>query len=359
MVNGKLNAGNHMKCIQPNNKARNRRIKIPLLGFTIIILSLLISCGNSETEKIRVLLDTDANNELDDQHAIAYLLFNGDYFDVEGITVNKTINGGDVDQHFNEAERVVKLCGLNNKISIYKGANGTFEEIKNQINEPDFDGIDAVSFIIERAHAKSDRKLVLLPVGKLTNIALALFKDPSISSKVRIVWLGSNYPDPGEYNQVNDISALQYLLDVKVDFEIVLVRYDKPSGTDAVRALLSEIKEKMPGLGPTIADPVTGRHGNDFTNFGDYSISLFENIEEYHGDPPSRALFDMAAVAIIKNSSWAIPSTIPSPQLVNGNWIERPDNPHEITIWENFDKESILHDFYDCMENYVLVTTVK
>jgi hypothetical protein len=296
------------------------RINIPNWGILVVILSLLMSCINGEYEKTRVLLDSDANNELDDQHAIAYLLFNGDYFDVEGITVNKTINGGDVDQHFKEAERVVKLCNLHNKIDIYKGANGTFEEIKNHINESNFDGMDAVNFIIERAHVKSDRKLVLLPVGKLTNIALALFKDPSIASKVRIVWLGS-------------------------------------SGTAAVQALLSEIEKKMPGLGPAISEPVPGRHGNEFTNFGDYSISLFRNIDDYDGDPPSRALYDMAAIAIVKNSSWAIPGKMPSPELVNGTWIDRPDNSHEITIWENFDKEKIMKDFYHSMENYVLVTT--
>jgi len=335
------------------------RINIPNWGILVVFLSLLMSCSNGEYEKTRVLLDSDANNELDDQHAIAYLLFNGDYFDVEGITVNKTINGGDVDQHFKEAERVVKLCNLHNKIDIYKGANGTFEEIKNHINESNFDGMDAVNFIIERAHVKSDRKLVLLPVGKLTNIALALFKDPSIASKVRIVWLGSNYPEPGEYNQVNDISALQYLLDAEVDFEIVMVRYDKPSGTAAVQALLSEIEKKMPGLGPAISEPVPGRHGNEFTNFGDYSISLFRNIDDYDGDPPSRALYDMAAIAIVKNSSWAVPGKIPGPELVNGTWIDRPDNSHEITIWENFDKEEIMKDFYNSMENYVLVTTSK
>ena len=335
------------------------RINIPNWGILVVILSLLMSCSNGEYEKTRVLLDSDANNELDDQHAIAYLLFNGDYFDVEGITVNKTINGGDVDQHFKEAERVVKLCNLHNKIDIYKGANGTFDEIKKHINEPNFDGMDAVNFIIERANAKSDRKLVLLPVGKLTNIAPALIKDPSIASKVRIVWLGSNYPDPGEYNQDNDISALKYVLDAKVDFEIVMVRYDKPSGTAAVQALLSEIEKKMPGLGPAISEPVPGRHGNEFTNFGDYSISLFRNIDDYDGYPPSRALYDMAAIAIVKNSSWAVPGKIPGPELVNGTWIDRPDNSHEITIWENFDKEKIMKDFYNSMENYVLVTTSK
>jgi hypothetical protein len=334
-----------------------RRINIPNRGTIVLILGLIISCSNGGNEKTRVLLDSDANNELDDQHAIAYLLFNGDYFDVEGITVNKTVNGGDVDQHFKEAERVVKLCDLHEKITIYKGANGTFEEIKNHINEPNFDGMDAVNFIIERAHVKSDRKLVLLPVGKLTNIALALYKDPSIASKVRIVWLGSNYPEPGEYNQVNDISALQYLLDVETDFEIVTVRYDKPSGTSAVQALLSDIEMKMPGLGPVISEPVPGRHGNAFTNFGDYSLSLFRNIDDYDGNPPSRALYDMAAIAIVKNPSWAVPSKMPSPELVDGTWIDRPDNTHEITIWENFDKEKIMKDFYNSMEDFVLVST--
>ena len=40
----------------------------------------------SASRKVRVLLDTDANNEIDDQHAIAYLLLSGDSFVLEGIT---------------------------------------------------------------------------------------------------------------------------------------------------------------------------------------------------------------------------------------------------------------------------------
>ena len=50
----------------------------------------------------------------------------------------------------------------------------TWEEILPQIHAPDFDGYEAVNFIIEQAKKKSDRKLVLLAIGKLTNIALAL-----------------------------------------------------------------------------------------------------------------------------------------------------------------------------------------
>ncbi|PYP76681.1 MAG: nucleoside hydrolase [Gemmatimonadetes bacterium] len=300
----------------------------------------------------RVLLDTDANNELDDQHAIAYMLFSGSVFDVEGITVNRTRGGGDVERQAEEAERVITLAGLRRKFSVFRGANGSFAEIAPHIGESSFDGASAVNEIIKQAKAPGS-PLTLVPVGKLTNVALALLKDPSIASKVRIVWLGSNYPEPGEYNQENDEGALQYVLDANVPFEIALVRYATPSGTDHVRVTREEIRARMPGKGPRIRVPVIGRHGGRFATFGDYSVDLFDHIE-LSGTPPSRALYDMAAVAIVKNPAWAHPRKIPAPKLVDGKWVERPDNPRTITIWENFDRDAILNDFYTTMERPVL-----
>ena len=314
---------------------------------------LTISQKPSKSKKIRIILDTDANNELDDQHAIAYMLFNDSIFDVEGITINKTRNGGSIDDHYDEAERVVKLCGWHSRIELYKGATGSFDEIKYQLNNPVFDGSDAVNFIISMAKKESNRKLVLLAIGKLTNIAIAVHKDPSIISNIRIVWLGSNYPSPGEYNQENDLSSLQYIIDCNIDFQIALVRYGESSGTDAVRVSLSEIEKIMPGKGPQIPTPVIGRHGGYFTNFGDYSVNLFQNID-YHDDPPTRALFDMAAVAIVKNPNWAKQKNIPKPKLIDGRWHERPNNPDHITLWENFEKGKIIDDYFSSMENYVL-----
>lgn len=300
------------------------------------------------SNKIRVLLDTDANNELDDQHAIAYMLFNRQLFDVEGITVNKTHNGGSIDEHFTEAERIVKLCGLHPQINVYKGATEKYEDIVKTIDEANFDGSEAVDFIIKRAKAQDERKLVLLPVGKLTNIALALKKDPSIASNIRIVWLGTNYPEPGEYNFVNDIPALDPILESDVEFEMVMVRYGKPTGTDAVKAYLKDFQQNMPGKGPHISEAVTGRHGGTFTCFGDYSVDLFE---KFRGNPTSRPLFDMAAVAIVKNPAWADRVVINAPKFTDEKWVEQPDNPRKIVIWENFDSESIMQDFYKSMDN--------
>src|SRR5258708_11935973 len=97
------------------------RYGVSRLRITFVLCLLLVSpaCGlvrgGHEQERIRILLDTDANNEVDDQHAIAYMLFNGGAFDVVGITVNRTRNGGDVEKHAEEAERIATLAGLHRR----------------------------------------------------------------------------------------------------------------------------------------------------------------------------------------------------------------------------------------------------
>jgi len=332
-------------------------MKLFTLLLTTGILALFSSCADYENEnnceKIRIIIDSDTNNELDDQHAIAYALFNGDIFDIEGITVNRTSNGGDVKSQKAEAVRVVKLCGLYPQVKVYKGANGSYTDIVKHINESGFDGEEAVNFIIKRAKVEDRRKLVIVPVGKLTNIALAIKKDPSIISNIKVLWLGTNYPyATPEYNFYNDTSALNPVLESNVEFEIAVVGNSNGTGTASVRASTEEIRKMRPGKGPHIIDPVEGRHGGMFSNFGDYSISLFENTKD-----SLRSLYDVSAYAIIKNPGWAIPVEIGAPKFVNEQWINNPDNTRKIIIWDNFKQKEIMDDFYSTMKNYNLVTT--
>lgn len=314
--------------------------------FMIILIASLTGCQKKEAvneNRIRVIFDTDTNNELDDQHALAYLLFNQSAFKIEGITINATSSGGNIDKQYEEAKRVLQLCAADT-LPVLKGADQSFENILPTIDSSAYDGKDAADLMIAQAHKSSEDKLLILAVGKLSTVALAVAKDPSIAKKIRLVWLGSNYPEPGEHNQNNDTVAMNYLINSAIDFEMVTVRYGKPSGTDAVKITQQEVNKSMPGLGPHIATPVTGRHGGEFYCFGDYSVNLFEHID-YHGDPPARALFDMAAVAIVKNSSWAQVKEIPAPIFINNQWIDRPDNTRTIKVWENFNRNEIIKDF--------------
>lgn len=95
------------------------------------------------------------------------------------------------------------------------------------------------------------------------------------------------------------------------------------------------------------------RQKEAFTTFGDYSVNLFKHIT-YSGNPPARALFDMAAVAIVENPSWADTQEIPAPILKNNLWVERPDNLRKIKVWENFKRDQNINDFYQTMDNYEL-----
>lgn len=328
------------------------RKRLPCFFVLAVIATACVTTQEKPAGKIRVIFDTDTNNELDDQHALAYLLFSGGSFNVAGVTVNATKSGGNIDAQYAEAERVMRLCGYHSTLSLYKGANSNFDSIRQQLQQEKFDGSDAVNFIITEAKKSADQKLVVIAVGKLTNVALALQKAPAIADLMRVVWLGSNYPEPGEYNQDNDTASMNYVLKTKVPFEMVTVRYGKSTGSAAVDVTQEEINKRMPGIGPEVIIPVTGRHGGEFKTFGDYSVNLFEHID-YH-ENRSRALFDMVAVAVVKNPSWSEEKVISAPVYFDNQWHEQPQNARTIIVRENFDKEKILEDFYRVMENYQL-----
>lgn len=319
--------------------------------FSILFVSVVLSFTNTisnASQKIKILIDTDANNELDDQHALAYAFLNLDIFDVVGVTVNNTRNGDGIKGQYEEAKRIIKLFDLEDKVPLFIGAEKSYEQIYPLVEQVSFDGQPAVDFIIREAMKMEEEKLVLVPIGKLTNIALAILKEPKIVDKIRVIWLGGNYPDPGEYNLENDTSSVNPVIESGVEFEMVTVRYTETTGTAAVRVGLASIEDNMKGKGPVVRSSITGRHGGSFTCFGDYSVNLFRNAKMY-GNPPARSLFDMAVLAILKNENWGERVEIPAPKLVGNTWIEQANNNNKISYWENFNRDAIVNDLFGLM----------
>lgn len=326
------------------------------MGVKFLILALIVlfvGCQSSskveEPTKFKILIDADTNNELDDQHALAYAFLNPNVFDVVGVTVNNTRNGSGIQGQFDEAERIIKFFELEDKVPLFMGADKSYNEIAPTIEKEGFDGQPAVDFIIREAMKGSHEKLILAPIGKLTNIALAFLKEPQIIDKVRVIWLGSNYPGPGEYNLVNDTSSVNRVIESGVDFEMVTVRYREPTGTAAVKVTPADMDNNMKGKGPISERIIIGRHGGEFNRFGDYSAHLFKEAKMY-GNPPSRALFDMVVLAILKNENWGEKREIPAPKLIGESWEERPNNKHKIIIWENFNRDGIVNDLFEQMK---------
>jgi len=308
--------------------------------FSLIAIFILFSCAK-KNDKISVILDTDANNELDDQHAIAYMIYNDDQFDIRGITTNRTWGGGPVEEHTKEARRIVHLCNADDRIQVISGVNGNYDILKDSLDNPVYDGQKAVEFIIQQAHTKTDgKKLVLIPIGKITNIALALKKDPSIIPKVRIVWLGTNWPNPGEYNMENDTAAVNPVIKSGVEMWICTVA----GGTAEVRTTRTQITSHLKGKGKQV-EPIEGRHGGNFDRLGDYLVNLWENVKE-----ETRSLYDVANVATVKNPQWAEKTVVYGPRLINGAWTSEANAKDSVVFFRNYDVTSVINDFWKTME---------
>ena len=160
---------------------------------------------------LKVILDCDTANEIDDQFAIAYAL-GSPALDVRAVisVQNTLIHGPDsVERYQEEAERVVALCGRQADVPCLRGAVGPMESRETPIPS---EGLD---FLIAEA---KQRPLTIIATGPITDVASLLLVAPETRDTVRVVWLGG-FPDAatymrwrlGELNGRADIAAWRVL----------------------------------------------------------------------------------------------------------------------------------------------------
>ncbi|KYG26771.1 nucleoside hydrolase [Priestia endophytica] len=182
-------------------------------------------------EKKRVIIDTDTAG--DDTISILMALH---YFKVEGIM----ITGGNVQFHqqVENALYTIQVGGKSGKVPVYKGHEGPimgFGESQHRTVE-DVHGKDgmgdsffekaiqspeeghAVDFLIETIH-ENPGEIHLLAIAPLTNIAMAIKKDPAIVPKIPHLYIMGgtnnalgNITPSAEYNFFVDPEAAKIVL---------------------------------------------------------------------------------------------------------------------------------------------------
>jgi purine nucleosidase len=76
--------------------------------------------------QLRLIIDTDAANEIDDQHALALVLGSLDRFRLEGMVAAHFGEAGGakgIDKSYAELERVLDKAGLSHKYPLLRGAD--------------------------------------------------------------------------------------------------------------------------------------------------------------------------------------------------------------------------------------------
>ena len=162
---------------------------------------------------IRVIIDTDAACEADDQYAIVHALLTPK-FDVRGI-IAEQFGGQDlrktVTQSRDEIEKLLGLMGIDD-IPVASGAEFP---LSSETEVPESEGAD---MIISEA-LSGDDKLYVLCQGAITNLAIALNKRPDIASRIICIWIGGGaYPNGGwEFNLTNDPNAANVVFKSNVE----------------------------------------------------------------------------------------------------------------------------------------------
>ena len=114
------------------------------------------------------------------------MLKSQDIFNVEAITVapyiNKhcTIPEGQ-ENSYNEILKICKWLDFDTTNKVFKGSMDFMINGYEQEN-------DAVNKIIEIA--LKNEKTYIMAIGAITNVALAIKKEPKIIDKIEVVWLG-------------------------------------------------------------------------------------------------------------------------------------------------------------------------
>ena len=282
---------------------------------------------NYKKDKINLILDTDTYNECDDQFAVSYLIKSKDLFNIEAITVapyshtkrDLTVRDGQ-ELSYNE---ILKICNWLNFDTNNKVFKGSMDYIQNGYDEKN----NAVNKIIEIA--LKNNKTYILGIGAITNIALAIKKEPKIVNKIEIVWLGGNelgYEDNLEYNFRQDVEAVKIVFESKVKLTIL-----------PCKKIVSELRIDINTL---------KKYLENKSELCNYLIERFYN-DGYHGVQESRVIWDISVIAYMINKKWFETEQISCPNIRKDTSYEVTDNRHNITFVTKLDRNKIYEDLFN------------
>ena len=168
-----------------------------------------------ESQKIRLIVNTDAKNEADDQFCIVHALLTPK-FDIKGLIGAQFGNRRTTEsmqESVDECVKLLDLMDLTGKVPVYPGAR---EEIKS---ETEYEYSEGAKLIVEEAMKEDSRPLYAIFLGPLTDMACAYLHEPAIAGRVTVIWIGGGkYPEGGfEFNLSNDIKAANVILQSPIE----------------------------------------------------------------------------------------------------------------------------------------------
>ena len=279
----------------------------------------------------KVILDTDTDNEVDDQFALAYAIGASkvDLLSVNAAPFSHPERDIDhkmgADASYVEIGRVLKAYKKDCPIPYFRGAEKPIDQNDGRpVDSP------AARNIIDTAMA-SDEPIYVLGIGAGTNIASALMMEPAIKDRIVVIWLCANElhcDHVYEYNLDQDYAAGRYILDSGVPF----IMCPAWNVTGVLWVNMWTIKEQLAGVSPLC----------------ELLWQLINQVWYWVGRPEGygRTLWDIASVAILEVPEYAHIKKIKAPVFTPDHKFAFPEDRHEILYLEKLDRDGIFADVW-------------
>jgi purine nucleosidase len=165
---------------------------------------------------VRMVLDTDTANEIDDQFALVYALLSPERITVEAIYAAPFHNerssrpSDGMEQSYDEILRLLERLGRGSEGRVFRGATRWLGDTGQPVPSP------AAADLVARARSQRTDPLYVVAIGAITNVASALLMAPEIIEQVVVVWLGGNpsyWHQATEFNVAQDLAAAHVIFD--------------------------------------------------------------------------------------------------------------------------------------------------
>ena len=171
-------------------------------------------------ERLRVIIDTDAKNEIDDVWAISLVILSLERFKIEGFVAanfdnNRPEAGPDsIDASFKETKTILSKAGLAGKWPILRGS----APMRYKYEPSESKGVD---FIVKKAmESTPEDPLWIVGLGAATDIASAYLKEPRIADRILVFWhFRTRWPEKcWNFNVIGDVRAARIVFHSDLSF---------------------------------------------------------------------------------------------------------------------------------------------
>lgn len=330
---------------------------------------------------VRLLIDTDTANEIDDQYALAWALLSPEKMTVEAVTAEpfsfahhqpellkaeraleeglehaEHLVGGfqgwisrlhkqgrraadltfvmpdeGMELSYREIETIYEKLAIPSETKVFRGATRYMTHAEDIVES------DAVDKIIELATSAAE-PLYIAAMGCVTNIAAAILKAPEIIEKIVVIWT-SAYPSNAPHcnrpslNLVQDVHASRLVFDCGVP-HVYLPGYQVGA---QLKISLPEMERFVKGRGA----------------IGDYLHHLYTNNPLHKmfalEDTARRTwvIWDIINIAWLINSDWVPTKLTTSPVLNDELYWEKSDSRHLMREAHDVQRDEIFLNLYD------------